>query len=124
MDKGEQGTDTELPFKPEPDIDRNGDHREQHCIAARSEQFTGHFAGHGIHATETRVWIASHHRLLQRRCSPVRSTFAAFWQRRSEEHTSELQSLMRTSYAVFCLKKKNYSNNNPPPKPHPAPPTT
>src|SRR3546814_6415840 len=38
---------------------------------------------------------------------------------RSEEHTSELQSLMRTSYAVFCLKKKktithktqNYTNN-------------
>src|SRR3546814_6454280 len=27
--------------------------------------------------------------------------------RRSEEHTSELQSLMRTSYAVFCLQKKN-----------------
>src|SRR3546814_1688000 len=27
--------------------------------------------------------------------------------RRSEEHTSELQSLMRTSYAVFCLKKNN-----------------
>src|SRR3546814_8760685 len=31
--------------------------------------------------------------------------------RRSEEHTSELQSLMRISYAVFCLKKKNYTNN-------------
>src|SRR3546814_6513351 len=32
---------------------------------------------------------------------------------RSEEHTSELQSLMRTSYAVFCLKKKNkqYKHN-------------
>src|SRR3546814_1532550 len=29
---------------------------------------------------------------------------------RSEEHTSELQSLMRTSYAVFCLKKKNTIN--------------
>src|SRR3546814_5858565 len=28
--------------------------------------------------------------------------------RRSEEHTSELQSLMRISYAVFCLKKKNH----------------
>src|SRR3546814_6434839 len=27
---------------------------------------------------------------------------------RSEEHTSELQSLMRTSYAVFCLKKQNH----------------
>src|SRR3546814_6301156 len=34
---------------------------------------------------------------------------------RSEEHTSELQSLMRISYAVFCLKKKNNQthNNNP-----------
>src|SRR3546814_2203251 len=33
---------------------------------------------------------------------------------RSEEHTSELQSLMRTSYAVFCLKKtkKHYTKNN------------
>src|SRR3546814_5682526 len=30
---------------------------------------------------------------------------------RSEEHTSELQSLMRISYAVFCLKKKNTSQN-------------
>src|SRR3546814_5491055 len=31
---------------------------------------------------------------------------------RSEEHTSELQSLMRISYAVFCLKKKKKSNTN------------
>src|SRR3546814_3144061 len=30
-----------------------------------------------------------------------------WWHHRSEEHTSELQSLMRISYAVFCLKKKN-----------------
>src|SRR3546814_2151816 len=30
---------------------------------------------------------------------------------RSEEHTSELQSLMRISYAVFCLKKKQYNND-------------
>src|SRR3546814_9785610 len=30
---------------------------------------------------------------------------------RSEEHTSELQSLMRISYAVFCLKKKNKTQN-------------
>src|SRR3546814_3941493 len=38
---------------------------------------------------------------------------------RSEEHTSELQSLMRISYAVFCLKKKNkyntlYTTHTPP----------
>src|SRR3546814_3404538 len=32
--------------------------------------------------------------------------------RRSEEHTSELQSLMRISYAVLCLKKKTEDNNN------------
>src|SRR3546814_5357537 len=31
--------------------------------------------------------------------------------RRSEEHTSELQSLMRISYAVFCLKKKNHNTH-------------
>src|SRR3546814_10647286 len=31
---------------------------------------------------------------------------------RSEEHTSELQSLMRISYAVFCLKKKNQTLKN------------
>src|SRR3546814_4799724 len=33
--------------------------------------------------------------------------------RRSEEHTSELQSLMRISYAVFCLKKKKKINHTP-----------
>src|SRR3546814_2861955 len=32
--------------------------------------------------------------------------------RRSEEHTSELQSLMRNSYAVFCLKKKKHITTN------------
>src|SRR3546814_3235328 len=34
----------------------------------------------------------------------------AAYYRRSEEHTSELQSLMRISYAVFCLKKKKQHN--------------
>src|SRR3546814_1063632 len=33
---------------------------------------------------------------------------------RSEEHTSELQSLMRISYAVFCLKKKKQTQQPPP----------
>src|SRR3546814_7602316 len=36
---------------------------------------------------------------------------------RSEEHTSELQSLMRISYAVFCLKKKKHEHKNKPHKP-------
>src|SRR3546814_9210471 len=37
---------------------------------------------------------------------PERGDFKTFRLARSEEHTSELQSLMRISYAVFCLKKK------------------
>src|SRR3546814_2552773 len=37
-------------------------------------------------------------------CGPLSS--------RSEEHTSELQSLMRISYAVFCLKTKKHKNTN------------
>src|SRR3546814_7817695 len=36
----------------------------------------------------------------------ITGTMMAIIPRRSEEHTSELQSLMRISYAVFCLKKK------------------
>src|SRR3546814_6493996 len=41
-----------------------------------------------------------------RRVGPTEGAMA-----RSEEHTSELQSLMRISYAVFCLKKKNKTSN-------------
>src|SRR3546814_5434479 len=40
-------------------------------------------------------------------CVSVRPTWVCIINFRSEEHTSELQSLMRISYAVFCLKKKN-----------------
>src|SRR3546814_4541689 len=44
------------------------------------------------------------HRRLRRLCRLLHG-------RRSEEHTSELQSLMRISYAVFCLKKKKKRSN-------------
>src|SRR3546814_1540424 len=40
-------------------------------------------------------------------CCWLSSSAARYPECRSEEHTSELQSLMRISYAVFCLKKKN-----------------
>src|SRR3546814_4321512 len=43
---------------------------------------------------------------------PVRETREAMLESRSEEHTSELQSLMRRSYAVFCLKKKQQTLNS------------
>src|SRR3546814_4657856 len=42
----------------------------------------------------------------RRTTPPARASGSRDRQRRSEEHTSELQSLMRISYAVFCLKKK------------------
>src|SRR3546814_9408906 len=55
-------------------------------------------------------------RVVQHRCNGITARVGqvqkmsrhlkAFQPRRSEEHTSELQSLMRISYAVFCLKKK------------------
>src|SRR3546814_4723635 len=51
------------------------------------------------HPDRRRGW-RSHHR--RRHARGLRRA-----SRRSEEHTSELQSLMRISYAVFCLKKKN-----------------
>src|SRR3546814_1494025 len=41
----------------------------------------------------------------------IRCTFQNPSKGRSEEHTSELQSLMRISYAVFCLKKKKLNTN-------------
>src|SRR3546814_4880875 len=42
----------------------------------------------------------------------TRLAYSPLEKARSEEHTSELQSLMRISYAVFCLKKKKNTNNN------------
>src|SRR3546814_6787297 len=54
------------------------------------------------------------HRVLVRAAPPddmdVLHLRHAKHRKRSEEHTSELQSLMRISYAVFCLKKKNKEN--------------
>src|SRR3546814_7055874 len=44
--------------------------------------------------------------------APVRQLNRYFDQNRSEEHTSELQSLMRNSYAAFCLKKKKNIEQN------------
>src|SRR3546814_9672236 len=48
-------------------------------------------------AASTRPWAPS---------ATCRTSTPGRWLRRSEDHTSELQSLMRISYAVFCLKKK------------------
>src|SRR3546814_3142882 len=46
------------------------------------------------------------------RCGPVQASPPDQPLDRSEEHTSELQSLMRISYAVYCLKKKSIDDSN------------
>src|SRR3546814_6466855 len=71
-------------------------------------------AGHGILLVQcmTAATWSSSTRLSRRTTAlplwkPRTSSISWLWRpARSEEHTSELQSLMRTSYAVFCLKKK------------------
>src|SRR3546814_4941314 len=83
------------------------------CRAAARVRRGARSAGHGVPAGGVAGFAgpAFWHHLQLRRPGPVH------WQAqvRSEEHTSELQSLMRISYAVFCLKKKNkYTNNKVP----------
>src|SRR3546814_8439619 len=51
-------------------------------------------------------------------CHGTRRSPARSGRRRSEEHTSELQSLMRISYAVFCLKQKKHEPTIKPMKAH------
>src|SRR3546814_7801743 len=64
----------------------------------------------------TRPWTASTSTQAVQRATSITPS-AALWRLsgavRSEEHTSELQSLMRISYAVFCLKKKKHNTNIP-----------
>src|SRR3546814_9541993 len=50
--------------------------------------------------------------LTARNMNELAAVKAAAREGRSEEHTSELQSLMRISYAVFCLKKKKTNSTN------------
>src|SRR3546814_8359613 len=61
------------------------------------------FLRHRLVAVVTDMNVAHRHQL----CCHDPSASSVELPRRSEEHTSELQSLMRISYAVFCLKKKN-----------------
>src|SRR3546814_3971757 len=85
------------------------------AVRWRPANETAHEAFHGKHRRTPRKPAA---RLVQRHAAarggavgagrqPHRRALAARRSARSEEHTSELQSLMRISYAVFCLKKKN-----------------
>src|SRR3546814_7027745 len=87
----------------------------------RFKTFPRRVLRHGVLAVESGQYLRQYRpflgRKLRRRLEqvdrrrPPAQPHPSHWPR-SEEHTSELQSLMRISYAVFCLKKKNSSKQN------------
>src|SRR3546814_9925394 len=82
-------------------------------LSARIEHLTGHFKTHkhDHHSRRGLLMLVNQRRRL---LSYLKAKDAERYKTRSEEHTSELQSLMRISYAVFCLKKKNKRTNETP----------
>src|SRR3546814_1401169 len=75
----------------------------------RSRRTRGIVAREAAHEADAIVVTAAAFEHVDAHLAPSRAAVTAALRiadRRSEEHTSELQSLMRTSYAVFCLKKK------------------
>src|SRR3546814_1606264 len=85
--------------------------------ASISEALVGLLSAHEIESVSDifcvdgdRIWMDRgrpvHHTMLPVVCAIASQLTATLESDRSEEHTSELQSLMRISYAVFCLKKK------------------
>src|SRR3546814_7279580 len=83
-----------IAFRPElADSARAARRRSRRCVIGRRLERAAHVIGIG-------------HAQIGGGGNPERAGRAELGIDRSEEHTSELQSLMRISYAVFCLKKK------------------
>src|SRR3546814_8048076 len=90
------------------------DHGETLAACAQAEAAAVHFQSHGL--GEVAIAVGEHRNLAfgvirLRPCAQDKNVIDGGTgdfvnTLRSEEHTSELQSLMRISYAVFCLKKK------------------
>src|SRR3546814_3976741 len=90
-------------------------HEPFQCLhpAAQGRSRQSQFLGGGLHRSESRnlnKGLQSRKRGQSPHLFPLMPSLQRIMRRadpgRSEEHTSELQSLMRISYAVFCLKKK------------------
>src|SRR3546814_4973730 len=105
-------TDTRLPYTPlfrSRTVDRY-----QPGVTGKPARMHGLFFG--LFGPNAPLPLHLTEYAMDRQTNARDSTFTAFANIfRSEEHTSELQSLMRISYAVFCLKKKknNISQPNP-----------
>src|SRR3546814_6676863 len=87
--------------------------RRQRLLAARQQrhdlQALARRARHDLQAGGQRILGFGE---LQVRPAAAEEAHEELLEVRSEEHTSELQSLMRISYAVFCLKKKKQNDHN------------
>src|SRR3546814_6654822 len=104
------GTVTTAPV-PIPSRNNHGlSEREMQIIQCLVQGESNKMIANRLNIAEATVKV--HMKTLLRKINAVNRTQAAIWAldngitRKSEEHTSELQSLMRTSYDVFCLKKK------------------
>src|SRR3546814_5005037 len=79
-------------------------------ILDAAEQLFAEYGYHGVTLKDVAARVGVSSTLIHYHFKGKESIYEAIWARkapiRSEEHTSELQSLMRISYAVFCLKKK------------------
>src|SRR3546814_7949014 len=84
-------TDTLFPYTT---LFRSGHKRPVPCCPTRSSEVDECFV------------VAVGRQARERHLEVIGTNVIPVTERRSEEHTSELQSLMRISYAVFCLKKK------------------
>src|SRR3546814_5524086 len=89
------------------------DHGETLAACAQAEAAAVHFQSHGL--GEVAIAVGEHRNLAfgvirLRPCAQDKNVIDG-GTGRSEENTSELQSLMRISYAVFCLKKKKKQTN-------------
>src|SRR3546814_2112694 len=84
------------PYRPDTSLVRCC---QMSCLAACARLFPSVFRLKAPHASGCSPCAGQHRMHLE----------VAMVSHRSEEHTSELQSLMRISYAVFCLKKKNHT---------------
>src|SRR3546814_5345104 len=116
-------TDTLFPyttlFRSSGPPDRYGGHNIDRLCPRPAARATPHMIGAyeraNCRSRDHRCCLVDHRDHVQRQTSCKSSADRACpWQIarevRSEEHTSELQSLMRISYAVFCLKKNTHTN--------------
>src|SRR3546814_3912835 len=87
---------------------QGGGHRGAARASDEQPLLAGDPAGHGeADGVADRDDLVDHGGVVGRRPEVLADALDEVGAARSEEHTSELQSLMRISYAVFCLKKKN-----------------